>query len=102
MAKIGGKIGVWLGLYDPVGIDAPIRCCSMDQGRYHAKWNIREIFFWDLLVPRSKYCKIIRLFCTDHVHFTGIEMSSVYITRLAHPVKTYIRGIFAALVFYLC
>ncbi|BDP76152.1 hypothetical protein EfmAA242_03800 [Enterococcus faecium] len=31
--------------------------------------------------------------------FTGIEMSSVYITRLENPVKTYIRGVFAALIF---
>lgn len=44
-------------------------------------------------------CILICLFCADHVYFTGIEMSSVYITRLENPVKTYIRGVFAALIF---
>ena len=44
-------------------------------------------------------CILICLFCADHVYFTGIEMSSVYITRLKNPVKTYIRGVFAALIF---
>ncbi|MGM0274100.1 amino acid permease [Enterococcus sp. AZ080] len=98
MAKIGGKIGVWLGLYVPLalmlllGAAAWIKIGIMPNGTLGK-------FSWDLLVPDPSTAKSFVYFAPIMFIFTGIEMSSVYITRLAHPVKTYIRGIFAALVF---
>lgn len=79
--------------------DALIRVCCVDQSWDRTNRNIRQ-FFMGQINTRYYDCILICLFCADHVYFTGIEMSSVYITRLENPVKTYIRGVFAALILF--
>ncbi len=98
MAKIGGKIGVWLGLYIPLammlllGIITWIKVGILPHGTLGS-------FSWGKLIPDAKTASSFVYFAPIMFIFTGIEMSSVYITRLKNPVKTYIRGIFAALIF---
>ncbi|KAA4886945.1 amino acid permease, partial [Bacteroides fragilis] len=98
MAKIGGKIGVWLGLYIPLammlllGIITWIKVGILPHGTLGS-------FSWEKLIPDAKTASSFVYFAPIMFIFTGIEMSSVYITRLKNPVKTYIRGIFAALIF---
>lgn len=95
MAKIGGKIGIWLGLYIPLsmmlilGIATWIRVGFLPHG-------ILGPFSIEKLLPnKSSFV----YFAPIMFIFSGIEMSSVYITRLKKPVKTYTLGIFIALVF---
>ncbi|WP_165005659.1 MULTISPECIES: amino acid permease [unclassified Enterococcus] len=98
MAKIGGKIGVWLGLYIPLammlllGIAAWVKVGIVPTGSL-GKFSLEK------LIPDASTAKSFVYFAPIMFIFTGIEMSSVYITRLKNPVKTYIKGIFAALVF---
>jgi amino acid transporter len=52
------------------------------------------------LVPFSKgSIGTLSFFAAIAFIYSGIEMSSVYLPRLKHPVKTYLRGIFMALIF---
>ena len=98
MAKIGGKVGVWLGLYVPLtmmlllGFAAWIKVGIVPTGTLGS-------FSWDKLIPDTTTASSFVYFAPIMFIFTGIEMSSVYITRLENPVKTYIRGVFAALIF---
>ncbi|WP_428270205.1 amino acid permease [Enterococcus faecium] len=98
MAKIGGKVGVWLGLYVPLtmmlllGFAAWIKVGIVPTGTLGS-------FSWDKLIPDTTTASSFVYFAPIMFIFTGIEMSSVYITRLKNPVKTYIRGVFAALIF---
>ncbi len=68
MAKIGGKIGVWLGLYIPLAMMLLLGFVAWIKVGYRTKWNIRQ-FFMGQINSRSYYCKLICLFCTDHVYF---------------------------------
>lgn len=98
MARIGGKIGVWLGLYIPLammlllGIITWIKVGILPHGTLGS-------FSWEKLILDAKTVSSLVYFAPIMFIFTGIEMSSVYITRLKNPVKTYIRGIFAVLIF---
>lgn len=98
MAKIGGKIGVWLGLYIPLAIMLLLGIFSWIKVGILPNATLGH-FSWDKLIPDAGIAKSFIYFAPIIFIFTGIEMSSVYITRLKNPVKTYIRGVFAALVF---
>ncbi|MET3808490.1 amino acid transporter [Nakamurella sp. UYEF19] len=110
MARIGGRIGVILGLYLPVaflvilGIVALFKVGIKADG-YLGSGQIthdavRTGSVGRLLVPfSSKSVSTLAFFSSIVFIYTGIEMSSVYIPRLKKPAKTYIRGIFMALIF---
>lgn len=98
MAKIGGKIGVWLGLYIPLAIMLLLGIFSWIKVGIQPHATLGH-FSWAKLIPDAETAKSFVYFAPIMFIFTGIEMSSVYITRLKNPVKTYTKGIFAALIF---
>lgn len=98
MAKIGGRIGMWLGLYIPVvamfilGVGALLKVGIQHTGQL-------SHFSPLLLFPDSKTYSTLQNLIPIMFIFTGIEMASVYMTRLKNPVKTYLKGTFIALLF---
>ena len=96
MSKIGGKIGIWLGLYIPIvamfllGVFACAKTGLLEGGTLGA-------FSWDKLVPDSTTWSTMAMFSTIIFIFTGIEMSSVYVQRLTKPDKQYPIGIIVSL-----
>lgn len=98
MAHLGGRIGVVLGLYLPVafmvilGIAALVKVGIRPDG-YLGKGSS------GLLPFSSQSAGTLVFFASIVFIFTGIEMSSVYLPRLKNSAKTYLRGIFIALVF---
>nr|OTP11509.1 amino acid permease [Enterococcus sp. 9E7_DIV0242] len=98
MAKLGGKIGVWLGLYLPLAIMLVLGVAAWMKIGLLPTGTLGH-FSWDKLIPDMATAKSLQYFTPIMFIFTGIEMSSVYITRLKNPVKTYLKGIFIALIF---
>ncbi|MCI8340032.1 MAG: amino acid permease [Eggerthellaceae bacterium] len=100
MSKIGGKIGIWLGLYIPIvamfllGVFACAKTGLLEGGTLGA-------FSWDKLIPDSTTWSTMAMFSTIIFIFTGIEMSSVYVQRLTKPDKQYPVGIFVSLLLML-
>jgi len=98
MAKIGGQIGIWLGLYIPLVIMFVLGVAAQFKTGID-KNAILGTFSTDALIPKLGDSQVQAYFLAIVFIFVGIEMSSVYITRLKNPVHTYLRGVFAALVF---
>ncbi|MBS7816880.1 amino acid permease [Wohlfahrtiimonas chitiniclastica] len=101
MAKIGGKVGAWFGVYIPViillilGIAATFKT-GVQVNNYLGEFSASKLF------PDSfSTTGTLQYLAAICFIFSGIEMSSVYITRLNNPIKTYIKGIFIALIFML-
>lgn len=99
MARLGGQIGVILGLYLPVafmvilGIAALVKVGIRSDGYLGTGSSGLLPFF------SSQSLGTLAFFASIVFIFTGIEMSSVYLPRLKNAAKTYLRGIFIALVF---
>jgi amino acid transporter len=99
MARLGGQIGVVLGLYLPVafmvilGIAALVKVGIRSDG-YLGSGSTGLLPFFS-----SQSLGTLAFFASIVFIFTGIEMSSVYLPRLKNAAKTYLRGIFIALVF---
>lgn len=99
MARLGGQIGVALGLYLPVafmvilGIAALVKVGIRAEG-YLGTGSSRMLPFFS-----SQSVGTLAFFASIVFIFSGIEMSSVYLPRLKNAAKTYLRGIFIALVF---
>ncbi|GAB6092256.1 tyrosine-tyramine antiporter [Furfurilactobacillus curtus] len=97
MAKVGGNIGVWLGVYIPIvimlvmGIAALIKT-GVNPGSYLGT------FSWSKLMPSLSNMQTLQYFAAISFIYTGIEISSVFIPRLHKAEKTYTRGIFIALI----
>ncbi|RSX54993.1 amino acid permease [Bifidobacterium dolichotidis] len=97
MAKIGGKIGIWLGLYIPIvamfilGLAAVIKTGGFSAG------STLGTFSGAKLVPDGVDWSSLTMFSTIIFIFTGIEMSSVYVERLQKPDKQYPIGVFISL-----
>lgn len=98
MAKFGGNIGVWLGVYIPIAIMFIMGLLTLFKVGIDPKSTLGT-FSVEKLIPDKATSGTLQYFATVIFIFTGIEMSSVYITRLVNPIKTYIRGIFIALIF---
>ena len=98
MAKIGGKIGIWLGLYIPVSILLVLGIAAIAKVGFDPNSTLGA-FSPEKLIPDSATLPTLKFFAPIIFIFVGIEMSSVYITRIKNPVKTYVRGIFIALIF---
>lgn len=98
MARLGGQIGVVLGLYLPVafmvllGIAALVKV-GINPGSYLGTGST------GLLPFTAESAGTLAFFASIVFIFTGIEMSSVYLPRLKNSAKTYLRGIFIALAF---
>ena len=98
MAKIGGKIGVWLGLYIPVAALLVLGLAALAKTGLDPK-SVLGRFSAGKLVLDSETVSSLKYLLPIMFVFTGIEMSSVYITRLENPTKNYFRGVISALVF---
>jgi amino acid transporter len=98
MAKIGGKIGTWLGIYIPViflfvgGLATLIKLGINPNG-------MLGNFDPALLVPDQQSAGTLNQLIPIMFIFTGIELSSVYMTRLKNPTKDYMKGVIAAMIF---
>lgn len=97
MAKVGGKIGVWLGVYIPVlvmfvlGIFSFIKVGLVSNGYLGA-------FSWSKMIPDLQHVDSFKYLAGITFIFVGMEMSSVYIPRLKDATKNYKKGIFISLI----
>ncbi|MBP2098617.1 tyrosine-tyramine antiporter [Enterococcus rivorum] len=97
MAKIGGKVGVWLGVYIPVlvmfilGIFAFIKVGLVSNGYLGT-------FSWSKIVPDLQHMDSFKYLAGITFIFVGMEMSSVYMPRLKDATKNYSKGIFISLI----
>ena len=98
MAKIGGQIGIWLGLYIPIVVMFALGIGAIAVTGIKAESTLGT-FAWGKLIPDFTDGATLQFFLAIIFIYTGIEMSSVYITRLRNAVKTYLKGIFIALIF---
>jgi len=98
MAKIGGKIGVWLGVYIPVATMMILGIAALVKTGINPH-NTLGTFDAAKLFPDTTDIKSLQYLAPIIFIFSGIELSSVYIPRLEKPVKGYLRGVFSALIF---
>ena len=99
MARLGGRIGVILGLYLPVAVMFVLGIAAVVKVGIKPEGYLGHFSAGDLLPFSRQTVGTLSFFSAIAFIYVGIEMSSVYIPRLSHPVKTYLRGIFLALVF---
>ncbi len=94
MAKYGGQVGVWLGVYIPcimlflMGLATMFKLGITDFGYLGA-------FSWDKLIPDLHNLATLRYLTGIMFIFIGIEMSSVFVPRMEEP-KKYVKGVFVA------
>lgn len=97
MAKVGGNIGVWLGVYIPVlvmfvlGIFSFFKVGLVSNGYLGA-------FSWSKVLPNLSNMESFKYLAGITFIFVGIEMSSVYIPRLKDATKNYTKGVFISLI----
>lgn len=97
MAKVGGNIGVWLGVYIPVavmfilGLFSAFKVGLVSNGYLGA-------FSWSKVLPDLQHMDSLKYLAGITFIFVGIEMSSVYMPRLKDSTKNYTKGVFAALI----
>nr|AEB91326.1 tyrosine permease [Sporolactobacillus sp. P3J] len=96
MAKIGGNIGVWLGVYIPIVIMLIMGIAAIVKTGINPA-SYLGTFSWSKLVPSLSNMQTLQYFAAISFIYTGIEISSVFIPRLKKAEKTYTRGIFIAL-----
>jgi amino acid transporter len=99
MARLGGRIGVALGVYLPVGVMFLLGVAAFIKTGIRPNSYLGHFHMGDLLPFSKGSVKTLSFFAAIAFIYSGIEMSSVYLPRLKHPVKTYLRGIFMALIF---
>lgn len=97
MAKFGGNIGVWLGVYIPIVIMLIMGVAAI------AKTGINPTsylgtFSWSKLIPNLSNLQTLQYFAAISFIYVGIEISSVFVPRLKNANKTYTRGVFVALI----
>ena len=97
MAKINGKFGVWLGLYIPVVLLFSLGAFTFYKFGFIAN-SILGHFEFSSLFPKSFTSGTGMYFSGIIFIFLGIEMSSVFITRLKKPSQQYSKGIILSLV----
>lgn len=97
MAKITGQIGAWLGIYIPLAVMTILGICAEIKSGIHPA-SILGHFNATKLIPDPTDMKSLQYFSPIIFIFTGIEMSSVYITRIK-KVSYYPIGVLITLVF---
>ena len=97
VTKIGAQYGVWLGVYIPGLLMGILGLLSVIKVGF--KYNPSLIRFkWNMLLPNITDVKDISYFTAVAFLFTGIILTSVYISELKNAGKNYIRGLLIALV----
>lgn len=97
MAKVGGNIGVWLGVYIPVavmfilGLLTAVKVGILSNG-YLGSFSFSKI------MPDLQHMDTLKYLAAITFIFVGIEMSSVYMPRLKNATKNYTKGVFIALI----
>lgn len=97
MAKFGGNIGVWLGIYIPavtvfcLGVAVAVKVGLNPAGGL-------DLFSFDKLIPNISDISSFKYLVAIAFIFTGIEISSVFIPKLENPVSNYPKGLMAALI----
>lgn len=97
MAKINGKFGIWLGFYIPVVMLFVLGLYTFIKFGFDPH-SILGTFEPSKLVPKSLTSGSGMYFSGVIFIFLGIEMSSVFITRLTNPSKQYAKGVIVALI----
>lgn len=93
MGKIGGQIGVWLGVYIPVIILFIMGVFTTIKIGVNPHGNLGT-FAFSKLIPTVNSLSSFQYLAAVVFIFVGIEISSVYIPRLEEPEKNYTRGVF--------
>ncbi len=96
MAKIGGKFGIWVGLYIPILMLFVLGVASLLKMGISPASTLGT-FSPEKLIPDGQTAQTLSMFAPIIMIFIGIEMSSVYIRRLRQPRKEYARGAMLAL-----
>lgn len=97
MAKVGGNIGVWLGVYIPVavmfilGLISAFKVGLVSNG-YLGSFSLSKA------LPDLQHSDSLKYLAGITFIFVGIEMSSVYMPRLKDATKNYTKGVFIALI----
>jgi amino acid transporter len=105
IAKLVGRFGVWLGLYIPVliifilGASAFVKILLAGPGVDFFNPSVLGQFRAADLLPNPDNKNSLAFFTSLLFIFAGIELSSVYIPRLANPRKSYMKSVIAALAF---
>lgn len=92
MAKFGGSIGVWLGVYIPclmLLVLGSLTCMKIGI----TNTGYLGTFSWSALVPDLSNVETLKYLTAIVFIFVGIEMSSVYVPRMEEPAK-YVKGVF--------
>lgn len=97
MAKINGKFGIWLGFYIPVVMLFVLGLYTFIKFGFNPH-SILGTFEPSKLLPKSLTSGSGMYFSGVIFIFLGIEMSSVFITRLKNPSKQYSKGIIVSLI----
>lgn len=100
MAKIGGKIGSWFGVYIPVVILMALGGFATLKTGIRTNSVFGDFTFSKLIPDSLSSAADLSYLAAICFIFTGIEMSSVYFTRLnKNKISTYVKGISFALIF---
>lgn len=96
MAKVGGSIGVWLGVYIPVAVMVVMGLCAfvktgINSGSVLGSFSVSKLFPSLTNTGSFKYVAAISFI------FTGIETAGVYVPRLKNATKDFSRGLIVAL-----
>ena len=96
VAKIGAQYGVWLGVYLPGVLMAILGCAAVCKvGVLHQSYLSN--FSWHKLLPNLTNVKDLSYFNAVAFLFTGIILTSVYISELQDASQNYIKGLLISL-----
>lgn len=95
MAKFGGQLGVWLGVYIPIVILMVMGALATIKVGINPHGYLGD-FSFAKLIPHD--VQSLQYFAAIAFVFVGIEISSVYIPRLHNAEKNYSNGVLIALI----
>ena len=94
MAKIGGDIGVWLGVYIPIAFMLVLGLAAMIKAGIRPGMLLGA-FRWKLLLPQAGTLQYV---ASIAFIFCGISTLGVYIPRIKNSTRNFARGLIIALV----
>lgn len=97
MAKVGGNIGVWLGVYIPVLVIFIMGAFALSKVGIVSHGYLGS-FSWSKVVPNLQNMETFKYLAGIMFIFVGIEMSSVFMPRLKDATKNYTKGVFISLI----
>ncbi|MGX5376797.1 tyrosine-tyramine antiporter [Ligilactobacillus sp. LYQ135] len=95
MAKIGGSIGVWLGVYIPVAVMVVMGVFSFIKVGIQPGTVLGTFSPMKLLPTDTSSLKYVGAIAFI---FTGIETAGVYVPRIKDATKNFARGLIVALI----